>query len=172
MRRGAARHAARHAVMAAQAMSRRAPATRPRRGSPGPATEQPPAAPGARYTYPKIHNPGRIPLYLEHYIDAGEDVKAYADMQGVPWDTSDYTPMVDWKPCLAAEDVPAEYDLWVVNHKLSFLAGTYSAENPLRQEGKGKGVHVNSLLKYTPDRMDALSAAIDSCVKVKIRRLQ
>ena len=194
----------------------------------------------ARYTYPKIHNAGRIPLYLEHYIDAGQDVKAYTDMQGVAWDTSDYTPMVDWKPCLTAEDAPPEYDLWVVNHKLSFLAGTYSAENPLlmdmagrntkvftiainrataerkgirdgdtialetphgrqaegvarltegvhpeclsvpailgrkalgRQEEKGKGVHVNSLLKYTPDRMDALSAAIDSCVKVKIRKV-
>ncbi len=193
----------------------------------------------AKYSYPKIHNAGRVPLYLEHYIDAGLDVKAYTDMQGVPWDTGDYTPMVDWKPCLTPEEAPAEYDLWVVNNKLTFLAGTYSAENPVlmdmadrnsrvftiginrataekkgirdgdtivletthgrtaqgvarltegvhpeclavpsilgrkklgRKESQGKGVHVNSLLKYTPDRMDALSAAIDSCVKVKVRK--
>jgi molybdopterin-containing oxidoreductase family molybdopterin binding subunit len=195
----------------------------------------------AKYTYPKVHNPGRVPLYLEHYIDAGQDVKAYMEMRGVEWDTSDYTPMVDWKPCLTAEESPPEFDLWVVNHKLSFLAGTYSGENPLlmdvadrnsrvftiainrataerkrirdgdticletphgrtaegvarltegvhpeclavpailgrkalgRAATRGKGVHVNSLLTYTTRRMDMLSAAIDSCIKVKVSRVR
>jgi molybdopterin-containing oxidoreductase family molybdopterin binding subunit len=159
----------------------------------------------------------------------------------VEWDTSDYTPMVDWKPCLTAEESPPEFDLWVVNHKLSFLAGTYSGENPLlmdvadrnsrvftiainrataerkrirdgdticletphgrtaegvarltegvhpeclavpailgrkalgRAATRGKGVHVNSLLTYTTRRMDMLSAAIDSCIKVKVSRVR
>jgi len=33
---------------------------------------------------------------------------------------------------------------------------------------RGKGVHFNSLIEYTFDRLDTLSAALDACVKVKI----
>ena len=42
-----------------------------------------------------IHHGGRIPLYLEHFIDAGEAVKAYTDSRGIDWDTSDYTALID-----------------------------------------------------------------------------
>ena len=35
----------------------------------------------------------------------------------------------------------------------------------------GKGVHFNSLIRYSFDQMDMLSAALDACVKVKIRPL-
>ena len=35
----------------------------------------------------------------------------------------------------------------------------------------GKGVHFNSLLTYSIDHMDLLSAALDACVKVRIRRV-
>jgi molybdopterin-containing oxidoreductase family molybdopterin binding subunit len=158
----------------------------------------------------------------------------------VNWDTSDYTPLVDWKPCLTPDQAPPEFDLWVVNQKLPFMTFSFSAENPAlvelasrsskvynvgintatarakgirdgdrmvletpdgrRAEGtarlsegvhpeclavpgvlgrwavgnpgaRGQGVHVNGLLTYTLDHMDTLSAALDSCVKVRIARL-
>lgn len=34
--------------------------------------------------------------------------------------------------------------------------------------GRGKGVHFNSLLALTPERVDMVSAAVDTCVKVKV----
>ncbi|MFN8455743.1 MAG: molybdopterin dinucleotide binding domain-containing protein [Anaerolineae bacterium] len=35
---------------------------------------------------------------------------------------------------------------------------------------RGQGAHFNSLLGYSFDRMDTVSAALDSCVKVKVSR--
>ncbi len=194
----------------------------------------------ARASYPLIHHPGRIPLYLEHFIDAGEAVRAYVEPRGIAWDTGDYEPLVSWKPCLAPESSPPGFDLWVVNQKLPFMSYSFTAENPWlvdlatrntkvftvginadtarakgiregdrisletpdgkRAEGlarlteglhpeclnvpgvlgrwavgnpsaKGKGVHFNSLLTYSIDRMDTLTTALDACVKVRVARL-
>ena len=36
---------------------------------------------------------------------------------------------------------------------------------------RGKGVHFNSLIGYSFERLDPLSAALDACVKVKISPL-
>jgi molybdopterin-containing oxidoreductase family molybdopterin binding subunit len=193
----------------------------------------------ARYAYPLIHHGGRVPLYLEHFLDAGESVKAYTDSRGIDWDTSDYSALMEYKPCLTPEQAPAEYDMWVVNQKVSFLAGTYSAENANlmdlakrnskifniginrataarkgiqdgdtvmletpagqkatgvarltegihpeclsapgmfgrrnagNQDAVGRGVHFNSLVAFTLDHMDHVSAALDSCVKVKVTK--
>jgi molybdopterin-containing oxidoreductase family molybdopterin binding subunit len=193
----------------------------------------------ARASYPRAFHDARIPLYLEHFIDAGEQVKAFTDSRGVEWDTSDYIPLVEWKPCLTEEDAPPEYDLWVVNQKLPFMSYSHASENPwlvglARRSGKvftiginprtalakgvrdgdsivletaqgkhaegvarvtegihpeclsvpgvlgrwavgnastrGEGVHFNSLLSYSLDRMDTVAAALDACVKVRIRR--
>lgn len=35
---------------------------------------------------------------------------------------------------------------------------------------RGKGVHYNSLIRFSPEMMDYASAAIDACVRVKVRR--
>jgi molybdopterin-containing oxidoreductase family molybdopterin binding subunit len=192
----------------------------------------------ARHSYPRIHSPARIPLYLEHFIDAGEGLRDYAQSRGIAWDTTDYTPVMEYRPCLTEAQSPPSYDLWVVNQKLPFTAGTYSAENPAlmdlarrngkvltvginretaerkgihdgeaivleapggkeaegiarltegvhpeclavpgmmgrraagRQASVGKGIHVNHLLTYSFDHMDTVSAALDSCVKVRVR---
>jgi molybdopterin-containing oxidoreductase family molybdopterin binding subunit len=193
----------------------------------------------AKYAYPLIHHGGRIPLYLEHYLDAGDAVKAYTDSRGIDWDVSDYSALMDYKPCLTEEQAPAQYDMWIVNQKLPFLAGTYSAENANLmdlakrnskifniginrataarkgiQEGDtiiletpqgkkasgvarltegihpeclsapgmfgrksagnldavGRGIHFNSLVAFSLDHMDHVSAALDSCVKVKVSK--
>jgi molybdopterin-containing oxidoreductase family molybdopterin binding subunit len=194
---------------------------------------------GARASYPRAFHSARIPLYLEHFIEAGESVRSFTEPRGIAWDTSDYVPLVEWNPCLTEADAPAPFDLWVVNQKLPFMTFSHSAENPWlmdlatrntkvftvginratadrkgiadgdpivletpdgkRAEGiarltegvhpdclvvpgvvgrwkvalkgaDGKGVHFNSLLTYSLDRMDTLSAALDACVKVRVTR--
>ena len=194
----------------------------------------------AEQSYPRPFHKGRIPLYLEHFIGAGEDVKKFTEEHNIPWDTSDYIPLTEWRPCPAQTESPAEYDLFVVNHKVPFLTLSITSENPWlvelahrnakvfpvgmnaatgRRKGiaqgdeieietpggkkvraiarltegvhpeclavsailgrwvtandsvRGKGVHFNSLLEYTVDRLDTLSAALDACVKVKVRRV-
>lgn len=191
----------------------------------------------AEQSYPRIFNNGRIPLYLEHFIGAGEDVKRFTESERIRWDTSDYVPLVDWRPCPAHQESPPEFDLFVVNQKLPFLTFSFTSENPWLSElaehngkvfpvginaetarkksiaegdkieletaagrkaravarlsqgihpeclavpgilgrwvtanerMKRKGIHFNSLLEYTLDRLDTLSAAVDACVKVKV----
>lgn len=190
-----------------------------------------------RESYPRIFHKGRIPFYLEYFLEAGEDVKQFTESRGIPWDTSDYVPLVQWRPCPAYEQNEPGYDLFVVNHKVPFLTFTFTAENgwlndladrkakiynvgihpeTARRKGlrdgqqvnletfsgrkqsavlrvtegvhpqvisvpgilgrwatrnkrsRGKGVHFNSLLKYSFDQIDTVSAALDACVKVKV----
>jgi anaerobic selenocysteine-containing dehydrogenase len=190
-------------------------------------------------SYPRVFNKGRIPIYFEHFKRAGEEVKALTEEMGIEWDTADYTPLLDWKPCRSHELKDAEFDLWLINHKLPFYTLGFTAENPWLNEMcerngtvfnvgvnsgtaaakeihegdriwietpsgrraqaiarlteglhpevvsipgifgrwmtgnpelRGKGVHFNSLLEYSFEDMDKVSAALDSCVKVKIYR--
>jgi molybdopterin-containing oxidoreductase family molybdopterin binding subunit len=194
----------------------------------------------AAQTYPRLLHKGRIPLYLEHFIGAGKEVKKFTDEHNIPWDTSDYIPLTEWRPCPAHTESPAEYDLFVINQKVPFLTLTFTSENPWlvklahhnakvfpvgmhaatgRKKGiadgdeieietpggtkvrglvrltegvhpeclsipailgrwvtsndraRGQGVHFNSLLEYTVDRLDTLSAALDACVKVRVKRV-
>jgi molybdopterin-containing oxidoreductase family molybdopterin binding subunit len=83
-----------------------------------------------RSSYPRPFHEARIPLYLEHFIDAGEAVDAFTRPLNIEWDTSDYMPLVEWKPCLTPREAPAEFDLWVVNQKLPFMTFSFTAENP------------------------------------------
>ncbi|MBI4483896.1 MAG: molybdopterin-dependent oxidoreductase [Acidobacteria bacterium] len=191
----------------------------------------------ARETYPRAFHRGRIPIYLEHFLQAGEDVGKVTQEMGLDWDTSDYVPLVEWRPCPSFPSGPTEYDLFAVNHKLTFATFTFTAENnwlnemaerdgkvynvginpeTARRKGirdgepiwiesssgvrtvgiarltegihpeaigipgvlgrkltanpraRGQGVHFNSLIRYSLDQLDMLSAALDACVKVKI----
>ncbi|MFQ5850619.1 MAG: molybdopterin-dependent oxidoreductase [Candidatus Binatia bacterium] len=196
---------------------------------------------GVEQSYPRSFHGGRIPLYLEHFIRAGEEVKKFTQEHHIPWDTSDYVPLMEWRPCPAHTESPPEYDLFVVNQKLPFLTFSFTSENPwlmelaqrntkvftvginaetARRKGiaegdeielktpggrkaraiarlsqglhpeclavpgilgrwvtssdriRGKGVHFNSLIEYTVDRLDTLSAALDACVKVKVTKVR
>jgi len=194
----------------------------------------------AREAYPRAFHRGRIPIYLEHFLEAGKQVKKVTEEMGLEWDTSSYVPIVEWRPCPSFPNGNSEYDLFAVNHKLTFTTFTFSAENNWLNElaerngkvynvginastakskgiangdtieiessfgstatgvarlteglhpetisipgvlgrkitsnpkARGKGVHFNSLIRYSFDQMDMLSAALDACVKVKIKSL-
>jgi molybdopterin-containing oxidoreductase family molybdopterin binding subunit len=48
------------------------------------------------------------------------------------------------------------------------ILGRWAVGNKATQ---GEGIHANSLLSYSLDRMDTVAAALDSCVKVKVQRV-
>ena len=83
----------------------------------------------------------RIPVYLEHYIKAGEDVKRVTDEIGIEgWDVSDYQPLPEWKPCPAYEENVPDYDLFPVNYRVPFHSMSQSTNN----------VWLNELGEYNP----------------------
>jgi molybdopterin-containing oxidoreductase family molybdopterin binding subunit len=190
--------------------------------------------------YPRVFLTPRIPIYLEYFLAAGDEVRKVTEALGIQWDTDDYLPLMEWKPCPAYSSSDPGYDLFVVNFKLPFHSLGYTSHNGLlsqlsernpyaysvllnadtacrkgirsgdrvrleSEEGysvegqalltecihpevvgtagcfgrkskalklsQGKGVHFNTLLPHSIERIDSLSTALDSCVKVKVSRL-
>ncbi len=83
--------------------------------------------------YPRPFFKARIPIYYEHFIEAGEEVRKVTQELGLNWDTSDYQPLPDWKPCLAHKE-EGEFDLYPVNFKLPFHTFSLTTENPWLNE--------------------------------------
>ena len=78
--------------------------------------------------YPRHFLKARAPIYCEHFIEAGRDVRQVADSLGISWDTSDYQPLPDWKPCPAYEQ-RGKYDLFAINYKLPTHTFSYTVSN-------------------------------------------
>ncbi len=73
----------------------------------------------------------RVPIYLEHLLDVGEEVKRVTRELGMDWwDVSHYQPLADWRPCPAYEDTSEEYDLFVSSSRLPLHNYSISADNP------------------------------------------
>ena len=88
----------------------------------------------AEEMYPRQSIKARIPIYFEHFLDAGEFANKTAQSLSLAWDTSDYKPMPDWKPCPAYQDESKEHDLYVVNTTLPFHSYTVTPANPWLNE--------------------------------------
>lgn len=83
----------------------------------------------------------RIPVYVEHFISAGEDVKRVTEEMGIPeWDVDDYQPLPEWKPCPAYEEHTEGYDLYPINYRSPFHNMSQTANN----------VWLNELGEYNP----------------------
>jgi molybdopterin-containing oxidoreductase family molybdopterin binding subunit len=73
----------------------------------------------------------RSPVYLEHFLQRGEELKKVAGELGLDWDLSDYKPLSDWMPCHSYDAVTSgEYDLIAVHFKFPYVYGSYGNENP------------------------------------------
>lgn len=186
--------------------------------------------------FPRPFIKPRIPLYLEYLKKAGEEVEKVTKEANIDWDTSDYQPLPDWKPCPEYEKKSNDYDLFPVNFKLPFhglsvttvnswlnevcehhpfafkllintetarkknirsgqivwvesktgklkgevrltecihpeviaLAGTFGHYAQGMPGAQDKGMHFNRLLPSTPDRLCLVTAALDTCVRVKV----
>lgn len=196
-----------------------------------------------KHRYPRIFHQGRIPVYLEHWLTAGESVKEVVEETGLDWgDTSDYESLPRYRACWAAGEGGEAFSFYLVNPKVSFLSlSTGAIKNVHLQEiaaatgqvfaagihpsaasalgisngddmeleapsgktvvvkarvtkdvhpkvisaagnvakvlsvdGKvelGRGIHLNEFIPYRMERVDMLSAALDACVKVRVRKV-
>ncbi len=79
--------------------------------------------------YPRPFLKGRLPIYLEHWQRKGQELAEVTEKMGLEWDTSDYKPLLDWKPCPAYEEKGDGYDLFAVNYKLTFHNFSNTPEN-------------------------------------------
>lgn len=84
----------------------------------------------AEEAYPGNFIKARMPIYLEHLIDAGEDLKSVIDDLGLEWDFRPYTPLVNFIPCDECDHEEGDdYDLLIVNFKVPFQTNTISQQN-------------------------------------------
>lgn len=73
----------------------------------------------------------RVPVYYEHFLDAGKEVEKITREMGMDWwDVSHYNPLLDWRPCPAYEEDGTEYDLFLASSKLPLNYHTIGADNP------------------------------------------
>ncbi|MBI2874131.1 MAG: molybdopterin-dependent oxidoreductase [Firmicutes bacterium] len=85
--------------------------------------------------YPRPFTRGRMPLYVETFVVAGERIRRGASELGLDfWETADFQPVPDWRPCHAHTMDSREFDLWVINYKMPYHSFSYTAENPWLNE--------------------------------------
>ncbi|MBI2987230.1 MAG: molybdopterin-dependent oxidoreductase [Deltaproteobacteria bacterium] len=73
----------------------------------------------------------RLPIYLEHFLQRGEELKEVISQMGLEWDLSDYRPLSDWMPCPSYNAIRnGRYDLIAVHYKLPYVYGSFGNENP------------------------------------------
>src|SRR3989304_2114542 len=62
---------------------------------------------------------------------AGEEVKALTEKEGIPWDTSDYVNMPEWKPCPAYDkEKKGDFDLYLLNYRVPQHSMSHTQSNP------------------------------------------
>ena len=128
----------------------------------------------------------RVPVYLEHFLDRGEELKGVLQQMGLDWDLSDYKPIPDFSPCPSYHAVQCgEYDLIAVNFKLPYSYGSYGNENPwineiceqtnaysiLVNEGvaKAKGIgNGDSVWLESPVRKVRATARLTQCIHPEV----
>ncbi len=79
--------------------------------------------------YPRPFLKARIPIYFEHFIDAGKEVSKVTKSMNIPWDTSDYQPLPDWKPCPSFTPKDG-FNLFAINYKLPTHTFSNTISNP------------------------------------------
>ena len=73
----------------------------------------------------------RVPIYLEHFLWRGDQLREVLEDIDVEWDMSDYQPLSDWMPCQSYEAIESgEYDLIAVHFKFPYVYGSFGSENP------------------------------------------
>lgn len=100
------------------------------------------------YIGPFLH--ARIPIYLEHFLDRGEELRVVTGQMGLQWDLSDYTPLSEWMPCPSYEALrKGQYEFIAVHYKLPYVYGAFANENPW----------INELCEHNPYAYEVLMNA-------------
>jgi molybdopterin-containing oxidoreductase family molybdopterin binding subunit len=124
----------------------------------------------------------RMPIYLEHFLERGEQLKSVLGKLKLDWDLSDYKPIGDFIPCPSYEALQkGEYDLIAVHFKFPFVYGAYGNENPWVNEiceqtnayrilinesvAKAKGIsNGDSVWLESPVRKVRATAKVTQCI--------
>ncbi|OGQ81206.1 MAG: hypothetical protein A3G40_07200 [Deltaproteobacteria bacterium RIFCSPLOWO2_12_FULL_57_22] len=73
----------------------------------------------------------RLPIYLEHLLARGDELKRLIGEIGMEWDFSDYRPLSEWMACPSYEAIKSGgYDFIAVHYKLPYVYGGFGNENP------------------------------------------
>ena len=93
----------------------------------------------------------RLHVYYEFMVGAKEDLDETVENLKLDWwDTSDYLPVPDWKPCPAYTNKGKEFDLFLINYKVPMMAHAVGRFNPLPMQLVSARKHLDSVLIH-PD---------------------
>jgi anaerobic selenocysteine-containing dehydrogenase len=93
----------------------------------------------------------RLHVYYEFMVGAKQDLdETVKDLKLDWWDTSDYQPVPDWKPCPAYAKRGKEFDLFLINYKVPMMAHAVGRFNPVAMQLVTLRKHLDSVLIH-PD---------------------
>ncbi len=76
----------------------------------------------------------RFPIYYENMKEAGKKLSEVTEKMGLKWETGDYEPLPDWKPCPAYSE-PGNYDLYAITFRVpTHSQSSWSVHNPWLRE--------------------------------------
>lgn len=128
----------------------------------------------------------RLPIYLEHFLQRGEELKEITSQMGLDWDFSDYTPLSEWMPCPSYDAVKkGDYDLIAVHYKFPYVYGAFGNDNPWINElceqtgaysilvneevAKGKGItDGDEVWLESPVRKVRVKAKLTQCIHPQV----
>lgn len=84
--------------------------------------------------YPGAYVKPRTHVYHEYMIDAGRQVEAMTRKLDIPWETSDYIPLAEWRPGPGYTPKSPEFDLYLITAKSPYHSLTTTGGNPLLNE--------------------------------------
>ncbi len=96
--------------------------------------------------YPGAFRKGRIHVYFEFMLKAKKELDNLTKEIGLSWDTDDYQPIPDWKPCPSFKNKNEEFNLFLVNYKVPVLAHAVGRYNPLARKLVFARKHIESVL--------------------------
>jgi molybdopterin-containing oxidoreductase family molybdopterin binding subunit len=86
---------------------------------------------------------GRIPIYFEHFKALGQQIDAIKKEHEIPgFDTSDFQPLPDWKPCASHEERRPDYDLYAIYYRVPIQTFTSTYNNPWLDEASKADPHI------------------------------
>jgi len=81
--------------------------------------------------YPGRFIKGRIPLYMENFVDRGQELAVVLADMGLDWELVDYDPLPKWLPCESyGQLLRGDIDAIGVHYKLPFVYGGQGNANP------------------------------------------
>jgi molybdopterin-containing oxidoreductase family molybdopterin binding subunit len=92
----------------------------------------------------------RVPIYFEHFKTIGEQVKRITEEYDIPdFETSDFQPLPDWRPCPSHQEKRSEYDLYGVYYRIPFQTFTFTYNNPWLDEASGMDPYTHNIVINT-----------------------